>query len=83
MGVVPTHVWAFYLLINTFLRRIPGSDFGFPFKCSTIYFVFKIALIVIKWYRKTNLLKIVAGVDTSDGDGKVIIDKNIQISYLP
>jgi ATP-binding cassette subfamily F protein uup len=43
----------------------------------------KIALIAKNGTGKTNLLNILAGVDTSDGEGKVIIDKNIQVAYLP
>lgn len=43
----------------------------------------KIALIAKNGTGKTNLLNILAGVDTSDGEGKVITDKNIQVAYLP
>lgn len=43
----------------------------------------KIALIAKNGTGKTNLLNILAGADTSDGDGKVITDKNIQVAYLP
>jgi ATP-binding cassette subfamily F protein uup len=43
----------------------------------------KIALIAKNGTGKTNLLNIIAGVDTSDGEGKVITDKNIQVAYLP
>lgn len=43
----------------------------------------KIALIAKNGTGKTNLLNILAGLDTSDGDGKVITDKNIQVAYLP
>lgn len=43
----------------------------------------KIALIAKNGTGKTNLLNILAGLDTSDGEGKVITDKNIQVAYLP
>ncbi len=43
----------------------------------------KIALIAKNGTGKTNLLNILARVDTSDGEGKVITDKNIQVAYLP
>ncbi len=43
----------------------------------------KIALIAKNGTGKTNLLNIIAGADTSDGEGKVITDKNIQVAYLP
>lgn len=43
----------------------------------------KIALIAKNGTGKTNLLNILAGTDTTDGNGKVITDKNIQVAYLP
>jgi ABC transport system ATP-binding/permease protein len=43
----------------------------------------KIALIAKNGTGKTNLLNILAGVDTSDGGGNVVTDKNIQVAYLP
>ena len=43
----------------------------------------KIALIAKNGTGKTNLLNILAGADTSDAGGKVIIDKNISVAYLP
>ena len=43
----------------------------------------KIALIAKNGTGKTNLMNILAGADTSDGEGKVIVDKNIQVAYLP
>lgn len=43
----------------------------------------KIALIAKNGTGKTNLLNILAGTDTSDGEGKVVTDKNIQVAYLP
>ncbi len=43
----------------------------------------KIALIAKNGTGKTNLLNILAGADTSDGEGRVVTDKNIQVAYLP
>lgn len=43
----------------------------------------KVALIAQNGSGKTNLLNILAGTDQSDGNGKVIIDKNIHLAYLP
>lgn len=43
----------------------------------------KIALIARNGTGKTNLLNILAGADTSDGNGRVVIDKHIQVAYLP
>lgn len=43
----------------------------------------KIALIAKNGTGKTTLLNILAGIDTSDGLGKVILDKNCSMAYLP
>lgn len=43
----------------------------------------KVALIARNGTGKTNLLNILAGADTSDGDGRVVVDKHIQVAYLP
>lgn len=43
----------------------------------------KIAIIAKNGTGKTTLLNILAGIDTSDGLGKVILDKNCSMAYLP
>lgn len=42
----------------------------------------KIALIAKNGSGKTNLLNILANADQSDGNGKVIVDKNISVAFL-
>lgn len=67
----------------TLLKKAYGERLLFDQLDFTIDEGDKIALIAKNGSGKTNLLNILAGTDTSDGQGKVIINKDIQWGYLP